>query len=184
MSKPARITILCEDLQQACFVRRFLLNRGWTRADIREPFRLGGGSGEQRVREEYPRMLRAYRSKANHLRNGLVVVIDADTKPVAGRIRAFDAACDEQGVPRRRQDERVLYVIPKRNIETWLAYLRGEQVDENRPDPYPKYKYESQCHAEVDKLDVMCKTGELDPVPPPSLQQCCEEFQAFWQLIQ
>ncbi len=185
MSGPAKITILCEDLQQACFVRRFLLNRGWGRDDLREPpRRQGQGSGEQYVRERFPDELKAYRRKANHLRNGLVVVIDADTKSVADRIRDFETACKDKAVEPRQKNDKVLYVIPKRNIETWLAYLRGEKVDEDTEKKRLKHGNESDCHPDVDKLDAMCKKGELATAPPPSLERCCEEFKAFWHLIQ
>ena len=183
MSRPARITILCEDLQHACFVRRFLMNRGWTRHDIREQIHSAGrGSAQQGVRDRFPTELRAYRSKCNYLRNGLIAVIDADVRDVRDRVRNFDTACDEQGVRRRQVDERVLLVIPKRNIETWLAYLRGESVNET--DQYRRYEYESRCHGDVDQLDEMCKRGELTGSAPPSLQECCDDFERFWPLIQ
>lgn len=183
MSRPAYVTVLCEDSQQACFVRRFLMNRRWTRHDLRFELRPPGrGSGEQYVRERFPDELKAYRTKANHLRTGLIVVIDADKKSVAQRVGEFEAACKDKAVQPRQKNEKVLYVIPKRNIETWLAYLRGETVDEE--ENFPKHQYESRCHAEADKLDAMCKAGQLAPVPPPSLEQCCEEFKVFWHLIQ
>lgn len=182
MIKAAKITILCEDLQQACFVRRFLMNRGWTRYDLYERIApAGAGSGEQWVRERLPSELRAYRSKCNHLRNGLIAVVDADDRQVAGRIGQLDRACDEQGVRRRGTDERVLFAVPKRNIETWLAYLRGEAVDEK--GSYQGYEYESRCHADVEALDQMCKRDKLDGSPPPSLKRCCKDFRAFWSLI-
>lgn len=185
MSKPAKITILCEDRLQACFVRRFLMNRRWTPRDIRENFNPPGrGSGEQYVRERFPDELKAYRSQASYKRTGLIVVIDADTQKVTDRVRAFDSACKGKGVEPRQKNEKVLYVIPRRNIETWLAYLRGEQVDEETDKKRLKHGHESQCHAEADKLDAMCKAEKLDPVPPPSLERCCVEFQAFWCLIQ
>jgi hypothetical protein len=183
MSKPAKITILCEDLQQACFVRRFLMNRGWTRHDLYESIApAGSGSGEQWVRERLPREMKAYRSKCNHLRNGLVAVIDADSLEVVDRVRGFETACDQQGVASKQSDERVLYVIPKRNIETWLAYLRGApSVDEQTQ--YPRYEYQSLCHPEVDRLDAMCQNGQLEGQAPASLQRCCQDFQGFWRLI-
>jgi hypothetical protein len=185
MRKPARITVLCEDLQQLCFIRRFLNRRGWKNHDINVPFiPSGGGSGEQYVREQFPGELEAYRSQASYKRTGLIVVIDADTQKVTDRVRAFDSACKGKGVEPRQKNEKVLYVIPKRNIETWLAYLRGETVDEETDKKRLKHVHESGCHAEADKLDTMCKAGKLDPVPPPSLERCCVEFQAFWCLIQ
>ena len=136
------------------------------------------------MRERFPAELKAYRSKANHLRNGLVVVIDADRQEIADRARGFDVACDKQNLTPRQPDERILYVIPKRNIETWLAYLRGETVDEEQT--FPKYACQSECHTDADKLDAMCKAGQLGaaPPPPPSLERCCEEFQTFWRLLQ
>jgi hypothetical protein len=30
----------------------------------------------------------------------------------------------------------------------------------------------------------MCRDGRLEGEPPPSLERCCTEFQAFWCLIQ
>ena len=181
MSKAAKIIVLCEDTQQASFVRRFLMNRGWREHDIYEVHRPGKGSGEQWVRERFPAELRAYRAKCNHLRNGLIAMVDADTQEVEGRVRGFDMACKEQSVGCKQPDERVMYVIPKRNIETWLAYLRGDTVDEQTE--YPRYEYESRCHKDVDRLDDMCKRGRLDGSPPPSLKRCCEEFEGFWRLI-
>lgn len=184
MNKPARIIILCEDLQQACFVRRFLMNRGWESHDwhVKNPPPYSG-SAEQWVRQQLPLEMKAYRSKCNKLRIGLVAVIDADSHEVADRVRGFETACDEQGVPPKQPDERVLYVIPKRNIETWLAYLRGElSVDEQTQ--YPRHECESLCHPEVDRLAAMCRKGQLGGDPPASLERCCRDFQAFWRLIQ
>jgi len=183
MSGRAKIAVLCEDRQQASFVRRFLLNRGWDRRDIREPRDFGHGSGEQRVREEFPQALRAYRSKANHLRNGLIVVIDADTNSVSRRVHDFEMVCDQQGVPRLRKGERVLYVIPKRNIETWIAFLAGEDVDEEADRKRHKHGAPSECFPQVDKLDETCRTGRWDRKPLPSLEHCCKDFQTFWELV-
>lgn len=185
MSRAAKITVLCEDLQQACFVRRFLMARSWTRHDLYERIApAGSGSGEQWVREQFPRELKAYRSQSNHLHNGLVVVIDADTQSVSDRARALDMACKEQGVSRRLPDERVLFVIPRRNVEMWLAYLRGQEADVNEDASYAKYEYQSQCHADADRLGLMCKKGELEGRPPASLQSCCREFGDFWRLLE
>ena len=152
------------------FIRRFLMNRGWTRYDLYERVApAGAGSGEQWVRERLPSELKAYRSKCNHLRNGLIAVVDADTSDVADRIGELDRACDGQSVPRRGREERVLFVVPKRNIETWLAYLRGETVDEDTI--YGKYEFESLCHPDADSLDRMCKSGQLERNPPASLER-------------
>ena len=39
----------------------------------------------------------------------------------------------DDGLPVRRRDERIVFWIPKWHIETWIACLLGETVDETRP---------------------------------------------------
>ena len=74
--KPAQVIVLREDKQQEVFVRRFMKPR------TNHPIRVllapdGEGAGEQFVREQYPRQLRALRAAT--VNAVLVVVIDADT---------------------------------------------------------------------------------------------------------
>ena len=127
--------------------------------------------------------LKAYRGQRNRgMKSGVIAVIDADKREVQDRVRGFDKACEEQDVPRRKPDECVLYVIPKRNIETWLAYLRGETVNEETA--YPRHVSPRSCDREVDRLDAMCTDRRLEGEPPTSLVRCCDEFQNFWCLIQ
>jgi hypothetical protein len=94
---------------------------------------------------------------------------------VAERIQTFKKACEESEISFRQDNERVVFVIPKRNIETWLAYLRGQPV--NEASVYPKYESESHCKEQVTKLDEMCRVQALEPEPPPpSLISACSEF--------
>ncbi len=65
-------------------------------------------------------------------------------------------------------------MIPKRNIETWLAYLRGEAVDEQTE--YRKYDCPSDCQLDVERLDEMCRQRKFQADPPPSLAYACQEF--------
>ena len=183
MSNPTDITILCEDRQQASFVRRFLMKRGsWTHRDL--VFNVApeaGGSAEQWVREQFPAELRAYRS--SHKRYALIVVIDADRREVLDRIKDFDNVCEKHDIAKKRLDERVLFVVPKRNIETWLLYLSGQDVDEDKE--YRGYDSERRCRPNADRLAEMCMRQQpLEGHPPASLERCCHDFQAFWCLIQ
>ena len=162
-------------------MRQFLTLRGWSRYDVYfEVSPAGKGSAEQWVREQFPQELRRHRAK--HPRSGLVVVIDADTSDVVERIRGLEKACDDQSVERRGPDEPVLFVIPKRNIETWLAYLKGQAVNED--DEYAKYDLPSNCRHELERLHEMCQRDHLQEPAPPSLTRCCIEFENFWCLIQ
>jgi hypothetical protein len=93
---------------------------------------------------------------------------------VGERVQTFRAACVESGVPFRSNDERVVFVVPKRNIETWLAYLRGQSVNEE--DTYPKHTCESDCRQEVARLDELCREQRFPVAPPASLASSCDEF--------
>jgi hypothetical protein len=167
------ITLLCEDSQTDAFVRRFLKYRNFRSRDIRTlPLPSGRQSGEQWVRERYPMELRAIRRRQ---RAYLIVVTDADTHSTAVRRGQLDAACDEKGTPRRDDRDPVLVIVPRRNIETWLAYLGGATVDEDTR--YRKLKPESACVTQAEALFRMCHEEQrLNEDAPPSLREACEEY--------
>jgi hypothetical protein len=176
MSDPVHTIVLCEDLQLRCFIRRFLVKRGWHTRQIREVPLPVSGAGVSWVRVKFPDELKAYRSRHFRAETCLIVGIDADHDTIAARIEMLSAACSARSVPFRSNDDRIAFVIPKRNIETWLAYLRGEEVNET--DAYPKYDNERDCRDQVARLNKMCleRAWQPDP-PPPSLAQACQEFQ-------
>ena len=167
-----KLVLLCEDQQLACFMRRFLKRRGWKSHDIREEIApIGKGSGEQWVRERFPDELLAMRQRGNV---ALVVGTDADTMTVADRIATLDNLCQARGIAIRTAQERVIMVVPKRNIETWFAYLRGTNT--NEIDTYPRYKQESDCRGDVVVLENMCSARALRQPAPPSLSAACVEY--------
>lgn len=71
-----------------------------------------------------------------------------------------------------RADERIAVLLPRRNIETWIHFLNGEQVDETTV--YPKLPRESECHAAVDRLAAKGEYN-LSPDVPESLWVACSE---------
>jgi hypothetical protein len=157
MSQDAVLAVvLCEDTQTECFIRRFLVKRDWDRRQIRtETLPAGKGSGLVWVREKFVNELKAYRSRSTRAATCLIVASDADDRAVDERIQTFKDACAEANVPFRKEGERVIFVIPRRNIETWLAYLRGQSV--NEVDAYPKYDNEGDCRGQVTKLHDLCR---------------------------
>jgi len=166
-----KVVLLCEDLQTATFIRRFLLLGTHKQHEIRVEFAPPGkGSGEQWVRDRYPNELLARRKK----NTVLIVGTDADQLSVVDRIATLDRQCMNENVPVRSTTEPVIIAVPKRNIETWFVYLRGENPNED--DTYPKYSYESQCRDDVKVLDEMCRKQQLRQPVPPSLQAACVEF--------
>jgi hypothetical protein len=176
MSKASQIILLCEDKLQEVVVRRFL-TKGWivSPRTIRViPYPKGKGSGEGHVRTRYPEELKAYRTRP--AKTILIVVIDADTETVRQHHLELGRVCES--VPPRQVDDAVLHVIPKRNIETWLAYLDGQSVveDENYKAKYQFRGKESDCQRLVDQLSEKCKKNTPLVSPPPSLLVACEEF--------
>lgn len=105
----------------------------------------------------------------------LVVLIDADQKTINERLAQLDGALVDAEQEKRQPNEQIAVFVPKRNIETWIHHLQGENVDEKTA--YPKLAQESDCKPAVAKLVEQCQTGKLDPEPPPSLKQGCQEFQ-------
>jgi hypothetical protein len=171
----SKVVLLCEDEQSACFARRFLKRQGFTSHDLREEIAPPGkGSGEQWVRERFANELTALRARRSQ---GLFVLTDADVMSVGERTATFEKKCREEGIPWRVSHEPVMLIIPRRNIETWLAYLRGENIDE--AIEYPKYAAESDCREEVRALDEMCKRKSLRQPAPPSLDAACLELKRF-----
>ena len=169
-----RVTLLCEDSQTDAFARRFLKLRNFRGRDIRTlPLPHGNQSGEQWVRETYPRELRAIRQTQGAAY--LIVVTDADDNSTEARRAQLDEECDRHGVPRRNNGDPAIVVVPRRNIETWLAYLDGADVDECTR--YPRLRRERDCIEHARHLYAMChETQRLRSPAPPSLQEACEEY--------
>ena len=176
MSKASKIILLCEDKLQEVVVKRFL-KKGWnipSREITAIDYPEGKGSGERHVLTQYPNELKAYRTRSAHAQTILIVVIDADTKIVRQHHQELDGVC----ISPRQVNEAVLHVIPKRNIETWLAYLDGQLGNEDR-DYKTKYQFrgrEADGHRLVDQLSETCKNKISLVSPPPSLLEACNEF--------
>ena len=126
-ARDLRYTVLGEDREHLNFVRRWLLALGVPRRHMHEvPLPAGTGAGEQYVREQYARLVRDHRARVNHQRMALIVVVDADRTTVRDRQRLLDAQLERP----RESDERIVHLIPRRNIETWLTAL----LVPDRPD--------------------------------------------------
>ena len=172
MSRKARIVILCEDNQHEAFARRFLARAGRKPRDIRvEKAQRGGGAGEQFVRERFPKEVAAL-SQAT-VAGVLIVLIDGDAVGVHARVSALRRECAEQGVAVTHAD-RVFTFVPTRSIETWLAYLSGDTVNES--EQYPRLERERDCQVHVRALARMCERNELRDPAPPSLSAACGEY--------
>jgi hypothetical protein len=126
-----QVVLICEDGEHERFARFALLELGFHRRELR--FFLspsGRGAAEQWVRQRYAEEVRAHRRKAGYRQVGLVVVIDADEETVAGRERRLANELRHSKQQERKERERIAHWIPRRHIETWVAFLRDQSVDE------------------------------------------------------
>jgi hypothetical protein len=172
-----RIVLLCEDSQHESFVRRFLKAMGWETREMRvekNPPPPEGGAADQWVRERFPKELSEYRQRRQRAASALVTVFDADVRSLAEREDQLRESCRSAGVPFRDNRDSVAIVIAKRNVETWIRYLEGTNVDEETP--YPKLQRERDCKGAVDRLLELCRTSGLPQNAPTSLAAACDEY--------
>lgn len=176
MNKASQIIVLCEDKAHEVFVKRFL-KKGWgvkPRAIRVRPYPEGKGSGKKHVTDKIS--LEAAALRRRHAATVLLVVQDADELPVA-QVRS---GLDVKIQPPRGNEEPIVFIIPKWHIQTWIAYLAGETVDEADKDTYSnKYGGISEhkdAHPFIDKLTDNCRKNRQPQSPPGSLAAACEEF--------
>ena len=174
MSKPkVQVVILCEDRQTDAFARAYLKCRGYTDYQIRTRMSPSAqGSAHTYVLNSYPQELEGRRH--DPVNRALAVFIDEDGKGAASLLRQLDKACGSQQVAPRDKDDRVGVFTPARNIETWLAYLSGQQVDETAD--YKKSGGLVASRKPASRLHGLCRAGTLPEDAPPQLRQACVEF--------
>ena len=173
MSRRVQLVFLCEDKQQRAFLSRFFGKMGWPKALWTRGGWESGGSAGQFVRKRFVEELRVHRTK--HVARVLVVMVDGDAEGVRRRMKHLDEACRDESISPRKADEGIAVFVPTWNIETWLAWLGGETVDESRPD-YPRLPKASQCDTQVAALVDMCRSRELRQSAPGSLVAACQEY--------
>ena len=174
MIKYSQVILICEDRQHSAFARRFLKKMGDPRIVRSLISPSGVGSAERWVHECYVTEVKAHRQASYIKDRALLVVIDEDTQSTKPRAKSLADALVAEGVAPRGKDEAIMLAIPERNIETWLAYLEGADVDPTRS--YPKRKRQRECQPMVDALQEMCDRGALREPAPPSLKTACVEF--------
>lgn len=92
------------------------------------------------VHRKYPQLIKRHRARATSTSVAFVVGIDSDKKTFAERASEFDKKLEVQGMPKRQDDEQIVLVIPKRNIETWVKYFTGPVDDRKNVDEDTDYK--------------------------------------------
>jgi hypothetical protein len=120
-----RVEVLCEDREHESFSIRLLTSRFFNveRRNIRMTTAPEGkGSAAAWVIKKYQDVVRRARATSNSQPDlGFLVVIDADGR---NRIRDLGAENDP------RAELRIAVCAPARNINTWVLWLTGDEVNE------------------------------------------------------
>ena len=181
-SRIARVIVLVEDKQQRTFVSRLLQELGYSIHKLKLlPIPAGEGSGEQYVREQYPLQVKEMRPRARYQDVALVVAIDADAGTVADRQKHLSDELESSNIPARTLAEKIIHLVPRRNIESWIAYLLDTAVAIDETMNYPKLKgHERDCQGAVEQLARLFKSTLPLPVNcPPSLVVAISELKRF-----
>ncbi|MDI9369683.1 MAG: hypothetical protein GX181_05505 [Synergistaceae bacterium] len=177
MSKASQIVILCEDKAHEIFAKRFL-TRGWgvKHRAIRVPsYPSGKGSGKRFVTDNFAKEAAALRKRSAS--TILIVMHDADELPVERARSSLESRLH----PSRRCDEPIVFIIPKWHIETWIAWLHDEIVNENDKHSYKaefgRISESKEAHVFIDALSDDCRNNRQLKNPPESLVLACQEFE-------
>jgi hypothetical protein len=178
MPRKVSLVIVCEDILHETFVRAFLYRRGFSAHQLtfRKP-PAASGDAKKNACSLFHRELQAIRRFSGSGR-GLILILDADNMSPRDRKRWIDESCADNSTPRAAENEPVFTIIPKWEVENWLAHLGGEAVDEQL-NTYDKYRgHESDIYPLVERLAEMCEQGEM-PDAPPSLAEACGVYARF-----
>mgnify|MGYP006434555441 CR=1 FL=1 len=161
--------ILAEGKRDYHFVRRYLLERyGARNTEVRRAptVAAGDGSGELRVRQRFPKEIRALGSYPGANRY-LVVITDGDRySPEQRRTQLQEQVA-------RKQGDRVAIFVPCRNLESWFAWLDGRFRDEGI-NHKPDYR-DAQPGKQGSAMAERCRK-ESPTDMPASLQDACKEL--------
>jgi hypothetical protein len=131
MSNPSRVFVLVEDEHHHVLIRRYLIECGFNEHEVRiERSPAGRGSAESWVLKNFAAQTKTYRRRQARAESALIVMIDADNRSVQDRWNQLDQALKDNGEPTVSRDERIARLVPRRNVETWILCLNGQDVNE------------------------------------------------------
>ena len=139
MSRVCNIVLVCEGGRDSAFARAFLKQAG---IDVRKvtPRENQGGSGHDWVINETVEAIADLGKYAEG--RGVLSLLDEDGQDVAKRRSAISAKLKARNLPALSPTDGRCLLLPKRNIETWLYWLRGQRADSavkvNETDDYKK----------------------------------------------
>lgn len=175
MARNANVIVLCEDRAHWNFVTHYLKKVGFNHRQFRQamPPR-GKGSAADFVLRSFGDEVKAFRARASYQPScTLVTVIDADTRDVEDRLRELDQRLRSEGLAVRGDVELICLLVPKRNIQTWICYLNGADVEES--SDYKNHSVAADVKPAAFRLRDLLREDPPADVPP-SLRRAWPEF--------
>ena len=152
-------------------MNEFNLNRHKLRLNMSPK---GKGAGFVYVLQQFPAEVIEHRRNANRIETSLFVFIDADELGVDQRKKQLLDTLTKNGIAPIQQGERIFIFVPARNVETWIHWCEGNDVDE--VTPYKKAKLQSDTKIPIRDFARRCRTGVPIDHTPPSLTLACQGF--------
>jgi hypothetical protein len=166
--REVRVVVLFEDKAHKSFMMRLVDRLKLTPVRF-EPCRDSTG-----VLRSLGPEVNALRAKSYQKNLGLIAVIDADEKGLAGRVDELRARIADDTGEGRAAAERIALVVPAREIEAWYVHLccpAARPVDELRDDykSTPEWKGLERDLGAAAKQAVQAWPVEPRRADPPSL---------------
>lgn len=194
MSDGVQWLLLGEDEQALTFLYRLVVGLGANRRRVTKlppASDVTGACGSQYVVDRYAKELPAFRAQAAKAKTALLVHLDADDRSVKARREELDRAVNNARLKPRWDNEAIALLIPKRNLETWIASLDPSQHDAQRgADPtqpleervFRHLTEESGCSGAVEALARHLRSRAPAPLIPdlPSLDEAVVELRRVW----
>jgi len=178
MSKPKKFqfTVLCEDTRHGHFIDGYLRRKYPNKRVYLIISPKGKGSGEQYVRERFAKEVDEHRKRGKVL----IVVTDADNYTFDEHLQTLNQTLTKNLYKQLSKDDKIIVLIPARNIETWFRYADNpEDCNENKDykQEYDEEVAPSQYGAKYAKGNIFCN-GSLK-----ALQKACNELNRLKKLL-
>jgi hypothetical protein len=169
MARRVEVVVLCEDALHRSFATAFL-NRTSVPIRLLDVRIMGTRSN---VLDAAPKWVRAVRTRGATAH--LVILVDLDTASAAYIDAEIAKRLTAASAPTLTTSDNVVVIGAKREIDTWVTYLKGGAVDEANKFPVK----DTEGRSAGADLGNRCKAAAPLVAPPSSLTDSCARWSAY-----
>ena len=173
LRRKVRLIVECEDALHRSFATRFL-DRVSVSSDKKPEIVIR--DGKARVLDALPARIQTVRKAAPEAH--LVVLIDGDDWEPAKIKDLIDERLLAADQAPLRLEDRVLLIVPRWQMDTWIRHLRGEPVTETKTGA-TELSHNSEARKPAQDLAEHCRNHRPLTNPLPSLEAACREWNAY-----